>query len=262
MNPRLAKVLDILSREGECSVRDLAERFDVSEMTVRRDLAQLEEEGEVVRTHGGAVRSSEGIVEFAFQRKGREMQAEKRAIARSVLELVEPKMAVTLDTGTTTLEAARLLPAKTPLTVLTSSLAIASSLYACENMDLVLLGGRARKGNPDLTGWITEENLTRFRVDLAIIGADAAGPEGAYTTDVEVARVSRAIIAGARRTVLVVDHSKFERTAFVKFADWDDIDVAATDEDAPAAARRWLSKLPCEVIYAASRGLGEAGSGS
>ncbi len=250
MNSRQNEILDLLTAHGEVLVQDLADRFDVSVMTIRRDLALLEHEGGLTRTHGGAVLSKAGVIEFAFREQGKQCAAEKRAIAREVASLIEPGMSVTLDTGTTTLEVAKALVGMKDLRVLTSSLAIASTLYACEDIELVLLGGTARRGNPDLSGLLTEENLRRFRVDLAILGTDGSDRDGVFTTDVNVARVNQAMIAGTKQTVLAVDHSKLDKAAFVKYADWSDIDSVVTDAGTPPKVRKWLAKAVKDVTYA------------
>lgn len=235
---------------GEVSVQELASRFAVSDMTIRRDLFSLEKRGELTRTHGGAVISKSGIIEFAFKNKERLYAEEKKAIAREAASFIEPGMTITLDTGTTTLEVARAIVGIRNLTVLTSSLVIASTLYAHDHIELVLLGGSVRKGNPDLSGWLTEENLKRFRVDLAVIGADGADRQGIFTTDMNVARVSQTMIAGAQRTALVIDHSKFSKSAFVQFARWNQIDVLITDWGTPAASKKWVKKSAKRVIFA------------
>jgi DeoR family transcriptional regulator, fructose operon transcriptional repressor len=135
--------------------------------------------------------------------------------------------------------------------VLTSSLAIAAELYPCEGLELVLLGGTVRKGSPDMAGPLTEENLRRFRVNLAFLGADAVSPDGLFTTDAGTAGVSAAMIAGAEAAVLVADGSKFQATAFVKFAGWADIDAVMTDAGVPADARAWLEAAVGKVTYVA-----------
>ena len=106
-------------------------------------------------------------------------------------------MTVALDTGTT-LEVSNAIAGIENLTVLTSSLAIASTLYARDTINLVLLGGKARRGSPDLAGWLTEENLKHFRVDVTMVGADGADRDGLYTNDESIARVTQAMIAGGR----------------------------------------------------------------
>lgn len=250
MNVRHEQIVKRLSVSGEASVQVMAEAFGVSVMTIRRDLLLLEQAGRLTRTHGGAVLSKVGIVEFAFERKGKEKASEKRAIAREAASMIQPGMSISLDSGTTTLEVAKAIAGTDSLTVLTSSLAIASELYAYENIDLVLLGGRARRGSPDLTGWLTEENSRRFRVDLAIVGADGVNRDGAFTSDVDVTRVCQAIIAGAERAILVVDHRKFERPSFAKFASLKEIDCIITDTGVSRSARRWISKHANKVTYA------------
>ncbi|MCA9429493.1 MAG: DeoR/GlpR transcriptional regulator [Candidatus Omnitrophica bacterium] len=245
---RHAEIIDHLLEAGEASVLDLAQRFHVSLMTIRRDLAQLETAGKLTRTHGGAVLSKAGIVEFAFQEQGRQRAAEKCAIAKEAAGWIEPGMSVSLDSGTTTLEVAKALSTIQPLTVLTSSLAIASVLYACEGIELVLLGGTVRHGSPDLTGWLTEENLREFHVDLAIVGADGVTSKGAFTRHVDQTRVCQAMLAGAKRSLLTADSSKFGNPAFTRFAKLTDFDGIITDSGLPAKEKRWLTKAANDVI--------------
>ena len=250
MNVRHDKIVKLLSKQGEASVQVLADSFGVSVMTIRRDLMLLEQARRLTRTHGGAVLSKVGVVEFAFERKGKKYAAEKHAIALAVASLIRPGMSISLDSGTTTLEVAKAIASIDSLTVLTSSLAIASALYAHENIELVLLGGRARTGSPDLTGLLTEENTRQFHVDLAIVGADGVNREGAFTTTVDVTRVCQAIMAGGEKTMLVADHSKFSRPSFARFATLKEIDDIITDAGTPPATRKWLSKHARRVTYA------------
>jgi DeoR/GlpR family transcriptional regulator of sugar metabolism len=250
MNARQKKILEFLTKDGEVNVGELARRLKVTTMTIRRDLHALEQQGNVIRTHGGALLANAGIIEFAFLKKGEENNAEKHAIALEIARMVEPAMTVTLDTGTTCLEVAKALSGISNLTLLTSSLAIASAVYARDNIDLVLLGGKARKGNPDLTGWLTEENLKHFRVDIAVLGAEGADREGVYTTDETVARVSQGMIACAGRTVLAADYTKFGRTSFLKYATWSDFDYVITDNKCPHDVQRWLHRVAKNVTYA------------
>ena len=250
MNLRHEEILQHLTRVGEAAVPDLADLFGVSLMTIRRDLMILERDGKLTRTHGGAVLSRAGIVEFSFLEQGRQYAAEKQAIAREAAKWIEPEMSLSLDSGTTTLEVAKVLASIHPLTVLTSSLAIASVLYACEGIELVLLGGTVRHGSPDLTGWLTEENLREFHVDLAFVGADGVTCEGAYTRHVDQTRVCQAMMTGADRTFLVADSSKFGRAAFTRFAALSEFDGAITDSKLSPDPRRWLSKACGNAIYA------------
>ncbi|MBX3178331.1 MAG: DeoR/GlpR transcriptional regulator [Candidatus Hydrogenedentes bacterium] len=247
---RREQILEFLAAEGEVFVLDLAERFGVAPMTIRRDLEALERQNVLTRTHGGAIFSKQSVAEFAFLERNRTSILEKQAIAREAAALVEPGMTIVMDTGTTTLEVARALRGVERLTVLTSSLAVASELHTHPDMEIVLLGGNVGKNSPDLFGALTEDNLRRFRVQLAILGADALDERGLYTSGLHVARVSEAMIDVARDTVLVADSRKFRRHSFVKFADWPSIRHLVTDDSVAEIDRAWLEQSVRDVRYA------------
>jgi DeoR/GlpR family transcriptional regulator of sugar metabolism len=251
---RINKILEALAGREEVSVAELTERFQVTSMTIRRDLDILEQQGRITRTHGGTRLAAPSIVAFKFQKRRQSCLAEKRAIARAAAELVKPGMTVILDTGTTTLEVARALGGIPQLNVLTSSLAIASALLAYSNLELVLLGGTVSKNSPDLSGPLTEDNLAAFRADLAFIGADAVDARGLYTSSQQIARVSRAMIANARRTILVADSSKFGKTAFVRFTGWEKIDCLLVDDGLDKSTQQWVGKAVKDVTLAPTGG--------
>jgi len=244
------RILGRLAQSGEVSVCELAEHLGVSSMTIRRDLDELAGRGELSRTHGGAVFSRTGSAEFTFREKANDRLPEKRAIAAAVAAMVEPGMAVSLDTGTTTLEVARRIAGVRDLTVLTSSLAIASVLHTRENIQLVLLGGTVRSSSPDLSGPLTEENLRHFRAHLAVLGADAVDFDATFTTDVGVARISRAMAEHADRAVVAADSSKFTKTSFVRCLPLAEVDSLVTDDGCPPDVRTRLERAVKNVIYA------------
>ncbi len=241
-------ILRRLAERGPASVSDLVAELDASEITIRRDLAVLAGRGLLRRTRGGAAPVPNGTAEFVFE-QSRQLAhlPAKRAIGRAAAARIAPGTSLTLDTGTTTLEVARHLPASANLRVLTSSLVIASLLHAREDIELILLGGAVRKGSPDLYGPLTEWNLSNFRVDLAIIGADAVGPDGLFTTDQRIAQVSRAMIKSAHVVWLVADASKFGARALVRFATWDRITRVVTDTTLGGQERRWFRRLNVEL---------------
>jgi DeoR family fructose operon transcriptional repressor len=243
MNRRQEQIVELLQQQRELPVRELAERFSVTQATIRRDLDLLERDGRLVRTHGSALLSRAAVVEFAFAEKSRHEGPAKHAIGAALVPWFTPGMTVVLDTGTTTLEVAKALAqAEIPgMTVLTTSLAIAAQLYTREHLQLVLLGGLVRKNDPDLSGVLTEQNLRQFRVDLAVMGADSAAPDGVYTSDLGIARVSQAMIAAAQRRVLALDSTKFARRALYRYAEWPSLECVVTDEGLPPDARQWLT---------------------
>jgi len=247
---RHEEILAMLDAEGERGVEELVGRLGVSAMTVRRDLAELAASGRVQRTHGGATLSSAGIAQFRFARSNDILVPEKKAIARVAAARILSGMSVVLDTGTTALEVARELRAVRDLRILTTSLPIAAELHDAPGLELVLLGGTVRRGLPDLTGPLTERNLAEFRVDLAVLGADAVEPAGIFTNDLSVARVTQAMVKAAATSILVVDHSKFSCRSFVKYADWEQFNLVVTDHRLPVSSHDWLAKAGPELILA------------
>jgi DeoR/GlpR family transcriptional regulator of sugar metabolism len=239
---RINRILDWLAAHGEVSAAELAEHFHVTGMTIRRDLELLASQGRIIRTHGGALLAAPTMVAFEFQSRQQSRLPAKQAIARAAARLVEPGMTVVLDTGTTTLELARLLGGVPRLTVLTSSLAIASALLAHKGLELILLGGSVNKESPDLSGPLTLGNLAAFRAHLAFVGADAADERGFYTSGLQIAQVTRAMCENAERAILLADSSKFGAHATVRIAGWDLLDGLIVDADLPAQARGWARR--------------------
>lgn len=245
MHPRQQHILDLVAvAAGEVRVSDLAARVGVTPATVRRDLEALQQRGLVERTHGGAALSASGRIEFHFHRREELRGDAKRAIARAAAARIHPGMTISLDTGTTTLEVARALRTAHDLRVLTTSLAAAAVLHSCAGICLILLGGQARVREPDLCGELVEENLGRFHVDLAVLGADGITADGLWTSDPALARSSLAMIRGADRCLLVADSSKFGRPSFYRFADWAAIGGVITDAGLDPAALPWTAALP------------------
>ena len=250
MIKRHRDILELLEQHGDVVVNELADRFDVSPLTIRRDLDALASDGLVLRTHGGATRAAAGVIRFVHAEKAQSHEAEKAAIAREVASMIAPGMTISLDTGTTTMAVAREIAAIPSLTVLTSSLAVASVLYGRENITLYILGGLVGHGSPDLTGEVTEDNITRFRVQKTILGADAVCTDGIFTGNSAVARVSRAMIRGGAERIVVADSSKINQTAFVRIAPLADINCIVTDAGATPDARALLDGRARAVRYA------------
>jgi DeoR/GlpR family transcriptional regulator of sugar metabolism len=230
---RQMEILKRLRARGECSVEMLAEEFDVSGMTVRRDLQELAREGKVTRTHGGAAPSSQVSFQFGFLRRMNELQPQKQAIADLAAGLVTDGQSILLDSGTTTLALARQLKARRGITVITTSLPIAAELFACEGVEILLLGGLLRHDSPDLTGAVTEANLETLHADIAFLGADAVDAEGnAYNASPQLARMLGKMNSASERTCVVADCTKLARRALVRYATAEDYDTLITDDGA------------------------------
>ena len=246
---RQERILAELDARGECGVDQLARQFGVTGMTIRRDLQALADAGRAIRTHGGAAPTARVSFEFRFlEHTGRRRQA-KEAIAASAAELVEPGQSVMLDSGTTTLAVARQLKRKPGLTVITTSLPIASELYGCEEVDVMLLGGLLRRDSPDLTGSITEGNLDSLHADLAFLGADGIDAEGrVYNQAPALARMLAKMADAADRVYAVADSSKLGRKALMRFGDLSQWDGLITDNGADDSLLAQLGRNGVRVI--------------
>jgi DeoR/GlpR family transcriptional regulator of sugar metabolism len=235
---RRRELARMLSRDGEVSTAEAAELFGVSDMTIRRDLEALEESGVAVRSYGGAVAAQRISFEFAFDERRRRNLPQKRSIGRHAAGLIDSGRTVFLDTGTTTLQVAEALSsAAVECTVATSSLVIASTLWGRQEVDLILVGGRVRRGSPDLVGPGTELMLDRLTADIAFVGSDGIDPErGSFAGDMETARVAERMAANARRVVVVADSSKLGSAGGARYVATEGIDELITDSEAGAEA--------------------------
>ncbi len=246
---RQARIAEVLRSRGACSVEDLARHLGVSGMTVRRDLQTMAEARKVIRTHGGAAPAERVSFEFEFLNRVREHQAAKEAIAAAAADLVSDGQSVMLDSGTTTLALARRLKERQKLTVITTSLPIASELQFCDNIQVLLLGGLLRHDAPDLTGPLTEANLESLRADVAFIGGDAIDLEGnIYNNAPAVGRMLTKMAGSAQRVYVVADSSKIGRTALMRFGRIGSWDGLITDRELKPTMARALRRARVHLI--------------
>lgn len=246
---RVKELGDILKAGVEVTIPEMAERFGVSEMTIRRDLDKLAKIGFVRRTHGGAVSTERMAFEFDFASKRQLNRSVKSRIAFKAAKIVEDGNRIILDTGTTTLELAHILKDRKSLTVITPSLAVASELQFSKGVQTILLGGAVRKGMPDLTGIVAEAVLEMFSADIAFQGADAIGFDGTlYTADMQVAAVDKKIRSRATRTYILADSSKLGRTDLVSHGSLNEVDCLITDDGISKKDRKHFSNFCSELI--------------
>jgi len=219
-----------LLEKGEVSIEDMVKMFDVSVMTVHRDLDILEKAGEVLKTHGGATAAKRLTFEFSFRDQVLNQQKQKEIIAQKAVEIIKPGDVIMLDTGTTTLEVARKLKNKEGITVITTSLAIVSELQFVDKIDVILLGGYLRSGSPDIHGPLTEDNIERFRTNIAFIGADGIDLNGnTFTDDLRIATLSRRMAKNADKVVVISDSTKIGRKSMCKVLSPDEYNLIITD---------------------------------
>ena len=233
-------------RSGSAQVAELATAFGVSEMTVRRDLRDLEQEGKLTRVYGGAVAADEpSFAEVVVERLDR-----KSRIGAAAAELVRDGQTIMLDIGTTTLQLARHLRGRS-VTVITSNLAAYEELLPETSVELVLLGGVVRRNYRSLVGVLAEDALRQLRADVAFLGASGIEKDLSVLDSTMVeAPIKRAMLASATRSVLLADSAKFGMRGVVRVCGPEELDTLVTDTDAPADARLKLARAGVEVIEA------------
>lgn len=232
---RLTEIVELARAEGRVTVEDLAARFGVTAQTIRRDLADLDAEGQIERVHGGAVLRS-GTVNIAYRQR-RALQAdEKHAIGRACAASVPDGASVFLAIGTTVEAVAEDLARRGALMAVTNNLNVANILMAGADTQVIVTGGRVRRADGGLTGTLAAAAARQFRVDIAIIGCSALDPSGDLLDfDIDEVGVSRALIEQARKTWVVADHSKLTRTAPARIASLAEVDTLFTDRPLPDA---------------------------
>jgi len=250
---RQQAIASLVISQGRASVAELAQAYDVTTETVRRDLAFLDKAGVLRRVHGGAVPvRALHLVEPGVGERETTRAEHKGAIAAAATEFFPHGGAtVLLDAGTTTARIAAQLPTDRELVVVTNSVPIAARLAAMPSVSLQLLGGRVRGLTQAAVGELTLRVLDTLRVDIAFIGTNAISVRhGLSTPDGDEAAVKRAMVLAANYVVVAADSSKIGREDFVSFAPISRVDTLITDCEISAGDREQLTENGVEVMVA------------
>jgi DeoR family transcriptional regulator of aga operon len=227
---RRAAITTQLADTGEVGIAELAGDFGVSEMTIRRDLELLELEGLARRVRGGAISTVSRSHEPPFAVRQTKSASAKRTIGRVAASMLEDGDTAIIDVGTTTLELARNLHRHRRLTVVTSSIPIATELGNSTEVRVIVTGGILRHGELSLVGPTAEESLEEFNCDVAFIGvAGVDGAKGLTEYNLDDARMKRAAIASARRCIVLADRTKLGQVALAMVAPLTSVDTLVTD---------------------------------
>ncbi|MET8290154.1 DeoR/GlpR family DNA-binding transcription regulator [Streptomyces sp. NPDC005132] len=230
---RLKKIADAVGETGRLSVAELAELTGASEMTIRRDLEVLADQGVLERYRGGARSLLLRGEEPPFALRAQDGLEVKRRLAVEVAALIADGESVVVDSGTTCLEVARALHQRR-LTVVPLSLHAANALTGAPQLKLLLPGGEPRVGELALTGPLTEASLAALRFDTAVIGCcGLTVADGLTAYDLADAAIKRAAIASARRVIAVTEAAKLSRTALAFVTPASALHAVVTDRSAP-----------------------------
>lgn len=245
---RQEKIRFLLQKHGHLTVSELAEKFGVSEMTIRRDLKELAAMGLVQREHGKAVYPQNPQVRNAvFLSRLGEAHKEKLAIGRTAASLIYEGESIILDAGTTTLAIALALSKK--CIVVTNSLPVAEVLGMRQEITTLLTGGEVQRITYSLMGPMTRESLAGFNADKLFLAATGVNPaKGLSTTSMAESEVKQAMINSAKEVILVAHSEKLGQVYYHSFAKWDKVSKFITDGGADPAMVREIEKNGVEVI--------------
>jgi DeoR family fructose operon transcriptional repressor len=240
---RQKTLLEYLGETGVVSIDRLCKQFDVSEMTIRRDLSELEKGGLLIRTHGGARLKEKAFFEVSFTAKAIQFVAEKKRIAEWAAKLVQDGDRILIDSGTTTGHFARLLKDRR-LTVVTNALNVAVDLIDGRQIDLHFCGGSLHRGPVAAVGNVAAKFFESIRCDRLFMGVEGIDDTGTMTVpDVNEALVKQAMIRTAREVFVLADHSKFQRNSLGVIGDLSSVTGLITGKEAHPSALARLKGL-------------------
>lgn len=253
---RHSKIIEIVLEKGRITIPDICQMFNISEMTARRDLNELDRQGLLRRVHGGAIANLGRSYEPPFQMRATKNQEAKAAIGQKAAELIYDGDSIALDVGTTTIEIVRGLKGKRNLTVITNCLQIANLVVDVLSLEtdarLILTGGIVRPRELSMIGALPERVYQEFHVDKAFIGIAGISLEDGLTEyNIEDAQIKKILFRSAREKIVVTDSSKFGVTTFASVAPLSAVDKIVTDAGAPVEMIEQVRKMGVEIIYAA-----------
>jgi DeoR/GlpR family transcriptional regulator of sugar metabolism len=245
---RRGQIAGLVHDRGAVRVTELAARFGVSDVTIRSDLAHLENQGLLTRHHGGAVATEAPrrvTSLLAIEQRAKLHSDEKQRIGRAAAELVNPGDTIVMDAGTTVVEMVPHLARISPLTIVTNALNVAFELArATAETRIILLGGAVSREAASTLGPLAERTLAEMNVQKAFLGTQAFDLENGLTdTTLEIAQVKRAMIEAATQVVLLSDSSKWAQTGFIKVAPLETVQILVSDDGFSAEARAAIERL-------------------
>lgn len=247
---RMNRIITLLEKSSAVSIQDLVTSLAVSEMTIRRDLDQLEKLGLLRRIHGGAIRTLSGSYEPPFAVRVERQAAEKSRIAVAVSELIQDRDTLVLDGGSTGVAIAKVLTSR-DLTICTPSFRVAEVLRESPGITLLLTGGRVRRGEESLSGPAAIATLALHRFDkyiMTVSGLDVRS--GCTEWNIEDAEIKRTALKVSQTTIVAADSTKIGKTAFAHICEIQDISVLVTDSNLEKEAESQFSARGIEILSA------------
>ena len=244
---RRGQILTELFDKKHVTVRGLADRMDVSEATVRRDLKTLADQHDVQLVHGGATLPQHR--DYSFRAKADRNPEAKRTIGRLAAEFVPDGDQIFVDSGTTCFQLVAALQGRDNVSVLTTSLRIATELTV-PGLNMILLGGQYRAVRRDTVGPVAIHAIEHLRGYIAFIGTDGMSTDfGPAASDIDSAHLYQLIVENARETVLLADQSKFSAPSLFRIARWEQVSKVVTESEPDQAWKQFFKAQDIGLIY-------------
>ena len=248
---RRTKIIEKIDREGKVKVSELSKLFNVSEVTIRNDLAQLEKKNLLIRAHGGAMKFQRAGIDYELDIKAKKNHLQKKAIGKLAASLIKDGDIIILDSGTTTLEVAKNLHTISNLTVITNSLNIAGQLVEYPEIKVIMLGGILRRKSLSLVGINAIESFKNYYCDKVFMGVDGIDSEyGISTPNVDEAFLNNIMINNSREVIVVTDSTKFKNRSFTYIAPIEKITTIVTDENIPEDEKEKIESIGVNLLIA------------
>ncbi len=245
---RRHSIVQLLQEQGEVSVEQLVQLFDTSEVTIRKDLTALENNGFLLRRYGGAVLMPKELIEKPQEEN---LSQRKLSIAKAAAEQIRDHNRIIVDSGSTTAALIRQLNRKQGLIVMTNSLSVATELRALENEPTLLMtGGTWDTRSESFQGNVAEQVLRSYDFDQLFIGADGVDLERGTTTFNELVGLSRVMAEVSREVIVMVESQKIGRKMPNVELNWQQIDVLITDNQLAAESKNLIERHGVEVVIA------------
>jgi len=246
---RKKKISDLIKKDGTVKVAELSRLFEVSEVTIRNDLADMESKGLLSRVHGGAISSYKPYYSMDLSQRLEINQTEKASIAKKIASMIEPNDTVMLNSGTTTLLVFRSFPADYNLNIVTNSIAIALEASVNPNYNIILVGGSINTKYQFSYGTDAINQLRNYHADKLILSVDGIDAVHGFTTfyDKE-AEIDKTMIEQSSCRIIAADHSKFHRRTFVKISDLSIADRIVTNSALDEEMKKIFDKYNIETV--------------
>lgn len=246
---RKIQIVEFLRKHRVASVSQLSKEFNVHETTIRRDLAELEKEGFLHRTHGGVVVDQWFNSEPSFSERANEQLDEKKRIGKKAAEMIEDGDHIILDSGTTTIHIARNLVNRSNITVVTNDINIAAELRNAKGIRVIVTGGLLYHESFMLNGMITDQVLESLHVRKAFIGTPAIHPQYGLThPEAELVPTKQGMIRVAKEIFVVTDHTKIGKVSLHTVAPIDQLHHLITGSEAPESQIQQFKQADLNVV--------------